>query len=445
MTSSCQTRSGNRAAGSPPNGRSRSNIELLESSEHLANFRRAAGKQDGPFYGLYFNDTDVYKWLEAAAWSLAVDYDPELDALLDDVIQTVGEAQQPDGYLDNFYTIDQIDKRWTDLTVTHELYCAGHSSRRRWRTSGQPARTACSISPVALPISFATPLGRQNRARPRHRWARRNRAGPGRARSEQLAIGATSTRRSISSMPAVRPGWRGRVPPGPCAIPGGHHDVVGHAVRQVYYTAGAADIYAETGDESILDALHRLWDNMTQRRIYVSSGIGQRWEGESFGKDFELPNSRAYTESCAAIGSIMWNWRMLLNHRRREIRRSHRDHALQRHVAWHFTQRRPLLLSESARRWRPSPPRTVVRLCLLSAEPGKDPGSITGYLATTSDRGIWLHLYADSHLDTRLPSGQRIRLRQQTEYPWDGDVRIEVDSPGSFRCSCESPVGAPKG
>src|SRR6478735_7913669 len=99
---------------------------LLESSQRLDNFRRAAGTMPGPFHGRYFNDTDVYKWLEAAAWALAMEDDPALDRLVDEVIAIVGAAQLPDGYLDNFYTIDQLEKRWTNLTVTHELYCAGH-------------------------------------------------------------------------------------------------------------------------------------------------------------------------------------------------------------------------------------------------------------------------------------------------------------------------------
>src|SRR5690606_20109291 len=99
---------------------------LLESSQRLDNFRRGAGTLGGPFYGRYFNDSDVYKWLEAAAWALAMDYDAELDRLVDDVIEIVAAAQLPDGYLDNFYTVDQLEKRWTNLTVTHELYCAGH-------------------------------------------------------------------------------------------------------------------------------------------------------------------------------------------------------------------------------------------------------------------------------------------------------------------------------
>jgi DUF1680 family protein len=208
--------------------------------------------------------------------------------------------------------------------------------------------------------------------------------------------------------------------------------VVGHAVRQVYFTAGAADIYAETGDQSILEALNRLWDNMTQRRIYVSSGIGSRWEGESFGKDLELPNSRAYTESCAAIGSIMWNWRMLAitgDAKYADLIETTLYNAMLPGISLSgdlYFYQNPLA-DQGVHRREPwfdcacCPPNLARTLA-----------SITGYLATTSEPGIWLHLYAASQIDTRLPSGQQLRLTQHTDYPWDGDVRIDVESSGNY-------------
>ena len=132
--------------------------------------------------GRYFNDTDVYKWLEAAAWALAMDYDPALDALVDEVIEIVGEAQQPDGYLDNFYIVDQLDKRWTNLTVTHELYCAGHlfqAAVAHFRATGKrsPARHRLQVRRSDLRHLRSGRI----RQDARHRRPRRNRAGHGRA------------------------------------------------------------------------------------------------------------------------------------------------------------------------------------------------------------------------------------------------------------------------
>jgi DUF1680 family protein len=208
--------------------------------------------------------------------------------------------------------------------------------------------------------------------------------------------------------------------------------VVGHAVRQVYLTAGAADIYAETGDETILAALNRLWDSMTRRRMYVSSGIGSRWEGESFGKDFELPNLRAYTESCAAIGSIMWSWRMLLltgDAKFADLIETTLFNAMLPGISLSgdlYFYQNPLADDGSHRRtpWFDCaccPPNLARTLA-----------SISGYMATTSDEGIWLHLYAQSDLTVSMPSGESVRLRQETDYPWDERVKIIVGDEGDF-------------
>jgi DUF1680 family protein len=405
---------------------------LLESSERLANFRRGAGTEDGPFFGRYFNDTDVYKWLEAAAWALAMEPDTELDALVDSVIETVGSAQQPDGYLDNFYVVGQIEKKWTELTVTHELYCAGHlfqAAVAHYRATGKTSLLdiACHFADLLCDTFGPVEEGKM----------------PGTDGHEEVELAmvelgrATGNRRYIDQALYFLDA-RGY------GLVGGdeyHQDhvpfreataVVGHAVRQVYFTAGAADIYAETGDQSILTALHRLWESMTQRRIYVSSGIGSRWEGESFGRDFELPNLRAYTESCAAIGSIMWNWRMLLitgEAKYADLIESTLYNAMLPGISLSgdlYFYQNPLADDGTHRRepWFDCaccPPNLARTLA-----------SISGYIATTSDEGIWLHLYAQSDLDVELPSGKRVRLRQQTSYPWDGQITVTVDADSAF-------------
>jgi DUF1680 family protein len=406
--------------------------ELLESSERLANFRRGAGTEDGPFFGRYFNDTDVYKWLEAASWALAMEPDPGLDTLVDSVIETVGAAQQPDGYLDNFYVVGQIEKKWTELTVTHELYCAGHlfqAAVAHYRATGKTSLLdiACRFADLICDTFGPAESGKM----------------PGTDGHEEVELAlvelgrATGNRRYIDQALYFLDA-RGY------GLVGGdeyHQDhvpfreataVVGHAVRQVYLTAGAADIYAETGDDTILAALHRLWDSMTQRRIYVSSGIGSRWEGESFGKDFELPNTRAYTESCAAIGSVMWNWRMLLitgDAKYADLIESTLYNAMLPGISLSgdlYFYQNPLS-DEGMHRRAPwfdcacCPPNLARTLA-----------SISGYVATTSDEGLWLHLYTRSDLDAILPSGEKVRLIQETDYPWDEKVKITVDADASF-------------
>lgn len=405
---------------------------LLENTGRLANFRRTAGLESGPFEGLYFNDTDVYKWLEAASWSLATDPDPELDALVDDVIATVASAQQPDGYLDNFYTLADMSKQWTELTRTHELYCAGHlfqAAVAHHRATGKTnlLDIACRFADLLVETFGPAESGKR----------------PGTDGHEEVELAlvelgrVTGDRRYIDQA-AYFLDARGY------GLVGGdeyHQDhkpfremdtIVGHAVRAVYYAAGAADIYTETGDETILAALHRLWDNMVQRRIYVTSGIGARWEGEAFGRDFELPNTRAYTESCAAIGSIMWNWRMLLldgDAKYADLIESTLYNALLPGLSLsgnEYFYQNPLADDRTHRRepWFDCaccPPNIARTLT-----------SISGYIATTSDDGAWLHLYAASDAELTLADGRQLRLRQRTAYPWDERITIEVDGSGSF-------------
>ena len=175
--------------------------------------------------------------------------------------------------------------------------------------------------------------------------------------------------------------------------------IVGHAVRAVYLTTGATDIYTETGDETILTALHRLWDNMTQRRMYVTGGIGSRWSGEAFGRDFELPNTRAYTETCAAIGSVMWNWRMLAltgDAKYADLIETTLYNAILPGLSLsgdEYFYQNPLADDGTHRRepW--------FRVACCPPNIARTLASIGGYVATTSADGIWLHLYADSHDD----------------------------------------------
>jgi DUF1680 family protein len=412
---------------------------LLELTDRIANFRRTAGKEPGGFTGIYFNDSDVYKWLEAAAWAMATDPAQELDQLIDSVIQELADAQQPDGYLDTFYTLGEPDKRWTELVRTHELYCAGHlfqAAVAHYRVTGK--RNLLDVATKFADLICDT-FGPEDAGK-----------RPGTDGHEEIELAmvelgrATGNRRYIEQA-AYFLDARGH------GLAGGdeYHqdhvpfrdatDVVGHAVRQVYLTAGAADIYAETGDASIKSALDRLWDGMIQRRIYVSSGIGSRWEGEAFGKDFELPNSRAYTESCAAIGSVMWNWRMLLltgEAKYADLIETTLFNAMLPGLSLEgdtYYYQNPLS-DDGTHRRRPwfdcacCPPNLARTLA-----------SIGGYFATVRENEVALHLYANGLITTTLPSGTPVRISIGTAYPWDGTVRLTVESTGAFTLALRIP------
>jgi DUF1680 family protein len=209
-------------------------------------------------------------------------------------------------------------------------------------------------------------------------------------------------------------------------------EVVGHAVRALYLYSGAADLYTETGETDLLRALDRLWENLTTRRMYVSGGLGSRYEGEVFGKNFELPNDRAYTETCAAIGSVMWNWCIL------GLEGDARYADLIEHTLYnavlpgvsldgqHYFYQNPLADNGSHRRqpWFGCAccPPNVARL----------PATLPGYFYGTSDGAVWVHLYAEGAVTIKLDENRTIKLSQRTRYPWDGRIEIQVEGEAKF-------------
>ena len=350
-----------------------SQFELLEETGRLDNFRRAAGKTGGDFNGIYFNDSDVYKWLEAASWSLATDPDAELERMVNAAITEIEDAQGPDGYLNTYFALERAHERWTNLRDLHELYCAGHliqASIAHRRATGDERLLTVAIRFADL---ICETFGPESEGKLE--------TSDGHEEIEMALVELyreTGEPRYLDQARFfVDVRGRGRVGGRPY-----HQDheplreqseIVGHAVRAVYLNAGATDLHAETGDRSLLEGLERLWENMTGRRMYVSGGIGSRYEGEAFGADFELPNERAYTETCAAIGSVMWCWRMLALDGESPLRRPDGAHALQRRHAGSLARRALVLLPEPAgRRWD-APPPALVRHRLLPAERGPAP------------------------------------------------------------------------
>jgi uncharacterized protein len=416
----------------------------LEDTGRLDNFRRASGKTGGEYQGIYFNDSDVYKWLEAAAWTLADGPDPELERMVDAAITEVEDAQRPDGYLNTYFTFERAAERWTDFDL-HEMYCVGHlfqAAAAHYRATGSERlldvarRFADHICGI-----FGPDEGKRQ-------------AVDGHEEVEMALVELfriTGERRYLEGaqyfVDARGHGRLGR--------PYGLHEpsysqdhkplrdqseVVGHAVRALYLYSGAADVYAETGEPALLQALDRLWENMTTRRMYVRGGLGSRYEGEAFGRDFELPNERAYTETCAAIGSVMWNWRMLGFEG--EARYADLiEHTLYNAVlpgvsldGQHYFYQNPLADDGSHRRqpWFGCAccPPNVARLL----------ASLPGYFYGTSEGAVWVHLYADGAATIELGGNRTIRVRQRTRYPWDGTVEIQVEGEGEFALMLRVPA-----
>ncbi len=406
--------------------------EELERHGSLENFRIAAGRATGERRGMVFSDTDVYKWLEALAWELGREPTPELEQLATDTIELVAAAQMPDGYLNTWCQIEDPAWRWSDLQMGHELYCLGHLIQAAIAF----ARTTGDERLLTVARRFADLVDEEFRGGPQ--------AGTdghpevevalvelyrqtGESRYLELADTLTS-RRGHGLFAEGRFDSKYYQDAEPVR---GSRTIVGHAVRALYLAAGVTDIYAETGDEQLLDAMLAQWYDATTAKTYLTGGIGSRHLGESIGDPHELPPDGAYCETCAAIASIMWNWRMLL-----VTGQSRFADVLERTLYNGFLSGlsldgrtffyvNPLQSRGGHARhmWDPVAccPPNIMRLL----------ASLDQYLATTSDAGVQLHLYAPATIGATSPSGDPVELRVETGYPWSGSVDIEVVASGS--------------
>ncbi|MBI4552101.1 MAG: glycoside hydrolase family 127 protein, partial [Candidatus Latescibacteria bacterium] len=311
-------------------------LAQCEETGRIRNFLKAAGTMDGEFEGIFFNDSDVYKWVEAASYSLTTHPDPALDRKLDDVIAAIAAAQQEGGYLNTYFILKEPDKKWTNLGVMHELYCAGHlfqAAVAHYQGTGKRSLldVACRL---ADHIDRVFGPGKRN-GMPGHEEIELALVDLYRVTGEtrylnlaQFFIDQRGRRPSVFDLEIADPNTGGNVDINRALyLVNGQYDgrysqddqpvreqdkVAGHAVRAMYLYCGMADIVGETGEPALRDALERLWANLTLTRMYVTGGIGPSSHNEGFTEDYHLPNTTAYAETCAAVGSILWNHRMLM-------------------------------------------------------------------------------------------------------------------------------------
>jgi hypothetical protein len=418
---------------------------------NLHNLRLAAGAGgqyqalgimfDGPFP---FLDSDVYKWLEGVAWELGRTWDPAIAAMADEAIDAIAAAQREDGYLNTFVQVLAPGREYKDLQFGHELYCIGHLIQAgvAWhRALGDDrllaiSRRAADSVDAALGPNGAT--GIDGHPEIEMALVELYRA-TGEARYLELAR-LHVERRGHGLLGNGRfgaPYWQDHLPVREAT------DVAGHVVRQLYLDAGAVDVATETGDTDLLDAVHRRWLDMVATRSYLTGGVGSRHEHEGFGDPYELPPDRAYAETCAAIASTMLAWRLLLATGDPDcadvIERTIYNGVLSgvsidglRFFYVNPLQRRTHRVAADSGTGERAPwyacaccPPNLVRTF----------GSWPQYLATTDDDGIQIHQYAAAEIRATLPGGD-VALAVETDYPWDGRVRITVretpDTPWSL-------------
>ncbi len=391
----------------------------------LRNFAKASGRVEGEFEGIYYNDSDVYKVIEGAAYSLAAHPDSELDSYLDHLIDDIATAQQPDGYLNTYHTLVEPDKRWTNIRRMHELYCAGHLFEAA--VAHYQATTKRSLLDVAIKLAdhIDSVFGPGKRHDvPGHQEIEiglvKLAGVTGDDRYSALAKFFLDQRGRAEGRESYGPYCQDHKPVIEQTKP------VGHAVRAMYQYCGMADVAALTDDESYLNALDNLWRNEVETKLYLTGGVGARRRGEAFGGDYELPNATAYNETCAAIGNAMWNHRMNLLHGNTKY-----ADVLERIIYNGFLSGVSL---SGDRFFYPNPlesdgeyhrsewfntsccPVNVVRFV----------PSIAGYVYAHNDHDIFVNLYVAGSAVVSSPDAE-VKLTQETRYPWDGKVRMTVD------------------
>jgi DUF1680 family protein len=407
--------------------------KLLEANGRMNNFLRLVGKSDAAQHGPVYSDSDVYKWTEAVGFALQSGDRPALRAQTDNIIKEVVAVQEPSGYLNTYYVGDKAkDRMLPDVQRWgHELYNLGHMIQggiAYYRATGD--RTLLDAG-----IKFVDGYLLPN-------------FGPG-ADKKPLLSGHPEMEMALIELyrttgekkylelagyllqgdERIKLPARGYVYHF-CGIPfTTRTHLEGHAVRAMYACCGATDYYLETGDATYLKTLNVLWEDLVSSQMYVTGGVGARSEGEAFGESYELPNFTAYGESCAAIGNMMWNWRMLAatgEAKYADVIERALYNGINSGMSLDGTMycyRNPLGFDPSGGDHIRNPWYDTT-CCPPNLE--RTFASLPGYFYSTSKDGLYAHLYDNSELDWHLEDGTGLKVAQKTNYPWDGATEIAV-------------------
>lgn len=419
-----------------------------EDEGRLRNFERAA-KHERPYEGkMPFDDTDVYKLIEGASYSLQSHPDPALDRYLDGIIATIAAAQEPDGYLTTYKQIDPAKSpaawlkpgpKWDlELQGSHELYNAGHlyeAAYAHFRATGKRTllavalRNADLVAEVFGPGKRMTPPGHQIVETGLMKLAEVT----GRERYRRLARFFLDQRGNAASHTLGGPYSQDHQP----VVE--QREAVGHAVRAAYMYAGMVDVAVADDDPLYRDAVGRIWDDVVARKLYLTGAIGARHEGEAFGESYELPNRTGYGETCASIASVYWNARLFLQSgdgRYVDVLERTLYNAVLAGVSLKgdaFFYPNPLesdgeyafnqgALTRSP--WFDSSccPTNIARFI----------PSVPDYIYAVADDTLYVNLFVSSQADVAMGAGP-VTVTQQTGYPWDGRVSIRLAPPAPRR------------
>ncbi len=415
-------------------------FEKCEETDRISNFEKAAGMKEGKHEGIYFNDSDVYKIMEGAAYSLQVNPETMMRLYLDKLIDIMAAAQWEDGYLYTFYSVPQRqpDKLWTDVQSKHEQYCVGHmyeAAVAHYQVTGD--RSFLNVATANADLICDVFASGKRTDPPGH---------------QEIEIGLCKLYRATGDAKYLdeakffldqrgRKGNRG--PDGRQGLYGSYSQdhkpvteqtkALGHSVRAAYLYTGMADVAALTGDMDYIKAIDTIWKDVVDTKLYITGGIGAAGGHEGFGGHYELPNLTAYCETCASIANVLWNHRMFLMHgdgRYIDVLERTLYNATLSGISMkgdRFFYPNPL---ESTGGHTRSPwfgcaccPSNVARFI----------PSVPGLAYAHKDDDVYVNLFIGG-ATTIETTHRKVKLTQETKYPWDGKTRLSVepDSSGAF-------------
>ena len=440
----------------------RDEVPGAEKSHAISNFRMAAGEEDGEFYGMVFQDSDVAKWLEAAAYSLALKPDKALEARVDEIVALIGRCQHADGYLNTYFTVKEPQNRWANLLECHELYCAGHMIEAGVALHEAVGKDELLYICIRLADHICERF-MQVEGVPGHQEIEiglmRLYHATGEGKYRDMALRFLDLR-------GGDPAWFAKHTPEHPGVHYGGYDIDaqdtaynqsdvpvreqtvarGHAVRQMYMLTAMADAAASTGDAALRTACERLFDNITQRQMYVTGAVGSTPHHEAFTVDYDLPSDRCYGETCASVAMAFFAHQMLglapdgryadllelevynaalagmqldgtrffyVNPLTVDGRVSGAvlgyEHVLPRRPAWHACACCP------------------PNLARLIASLGK-------YLWSEDDSAVYSHLFVGSEVETRHG-----RICLESDYPWNGHAVYTLEGAGEYTLAIHIP------
>ena len=417
-----------------------SSFQKCEETGRVENFILASGAKKGKFLTVYpFDDTDIYKTIEGAAFSMTVHPDKALDRYVDSLIAIVAAAQEPDGYLYTARTIDPAhphdwsgSERWVkESELSHELYNSGHlfeAAAAHFIATGKRNLLNIALKNANLLVQVFGPGKRDD--------------APGHEIVEMglVRLYRITGEKKYLDLAKFFIDCRGKIPNSKQFYSQNHipfvqqTEAVGHAVRAAYLYSGVADVAALTGNKEYIDAIDKIWENTVTKKFYITGGIGALHAGEAFGADYELPNLTAYNETCAAIANVYWNYRMFLLHGDAKY-----IDVLERSLYNNVISGIGL---DGKTFFYPNPLESNAKYAFnygnkLSREPWFDcsccptnlcrfMASVPGYIYAQKQEDIYVNLFIGSKTTFKLQKTSVV-LSQQSNYPWEGNVSIQVN------------------